>query len=474
MTRKLTPFLLPVIAGVIGSAAALTSNGQAVAPAATEPPMLLQLDETAKAPQPMENLALPDPKGPVEPNVPAENTTKATDAPVPEPATEAASEDAGKTVTVADPKAAVEVVQERYPSGKMKVRREVTLDSNGSYILHGEWSMWNEMGNQIATGKYRNNQRQGRWTRSHSGSDCELFSEMPYKEFTAPFISQADFEDGRLHGKWTISDSQGRKISEAEYAKGVLHGLYTLYYPSGQVMREAVFRNGLIDGYLHHYEKDSTLVVDEIYQEGRKLAPKVEYDKAGKKKSEGIYLHARHVIESADDWWNARPVKYVKTGDDVQHGCWTGWYPSGQKRVEGIYEYGLQEGQFTWWFANGQQAVVGNFKKGKPHGVWAWWHENGQKATSGQYTDGEPSGAWAYWQENGQLAEKTDFSPTADTVLVEPKQQGEATATDAPNPQETAIPRTAAAPRNPAVPYRAEGPRKAVTSQRPVTGRTRR
>jgi antitoxin component YwqK of YwqJK toxin-antitoxin module len=322
----------------------------------------------------------------------------------------------------ADPEAPMEVVQERYPSGKVKIRREVTLDQLGNYVAHGEWNMWDEAGNLIATGQYRNGERQGTWTRLHQPGDSELFSEVPYKEFRPPFTSRATFENGKLHGKWTISDSEQRTISEFEYINGLLHGLSIWNYASGQLMREVVFRDGLVDGYLHQYDRTGQLTIDETYQQGRKLAPKIEHDKAGRKQSEGIYLHAQFAIESMDDWWNARPVKYAPVGRDVKHGCWTAWYPNGQKRTEGIYEHDLPEGQFTWWFQNGQQAVNGNFRKGKPHGVWTWWHENGQKATSGQYTDGEPSGAWIYWQEDGQLAEKTDFSAATDSVVLEPKE----------------------------------------------------
>jgi antitoxin component YwqK of YwqJK toxin-antitoxin module len=332
-------------------------------------------------------------------------------------------EDADGEANLADPKAANEVIQERYPSGKIKIRREVTTDQNGSYILHGAWSMWDEGGNLIGSGQYRNNQRYGTWTRTHSGKDAALFSEMPYKEFTAPFTSQATFQDGRLHGKWIISDSEGHKISEWQYANGVLHGLCIWYYPSGKVMKEVVFRNGLADGYLHQYDKESTLVLDEIYQEGQKLAPKIEHDKAGGKVSEGIYLYARNAVESPDDWWNAKPVKYMKVGEDVKHGCWTGWYPNGQKRVEGIYDHGVPSGQFTWWYPNGQQKLMGDYQKGKPHGAWTWWHENGQKATSGQYSSGEPAGAWTYWHESGQLSEKSDFSAAAESVVVGPTGQ---------------------------------------------------
>ncbi len=326
----------------------------------------------------------------------------------------------------ADSAAPVEVVEERYPSGALKIRREVTLDQQGNYILHGQWEMWDESGSSIAKGKYRNNRRHGTWTRIHTGSDAALFSEVPYNEYPGPFTSQAAFQDGRLHGTWTICDAEQRKISEWEYTNGVLHGLSVWNFASGKTMREATFVDGLVDGYLRQYDHDGKVVIDETYQQGRKLAPKVEYDESKRKISEGIYLHARFVIDSPDDWWNAKPVKYTPVGQDVKHGCWTAWHPNGQKRVEGIYENDLPEGEFTWWYPNGQQAVVGNYRNGQPHGAWTWWHENAQKATNGQYIRGEMTGAWVYWKEDGQLQEKSDFSENTQFAVAEPEGSSEA------------------------------------------------
>ena len=329
----------------------------------------------------------------------------------------APAEDAAPALDVADSSRPSEVVQERYSNGKVKIRREVTQNEQQDYILHGQWTMWDEQGNETASGRYLNNERDGKWTRVHSGKDAELFATAPYKDFTAPFTSEATFKDGELDGKWIIYDQDHRKISEWEYAQGLRHGASTLNYPAGGVMQEIVFHEGLIDGYLRQYDANAKLVVDETYQQGRKVALKVAYDNAGNKKSEGIYLHAQLVLDSVDDWWNAKPAAYTTVGKDVKHGRWTAWYPNGQMRVEGTYEQDLAEGQFTWWYCNGQQAAIGNYRKGLEHGAWVWWHENGQKAVNGQYTDGEMSGDWSHWKEDGQLCEKSDFS-TLDPQLV--------------------------------------------------------
>lgn len=311
----------------------------------------------------------------------------------------------------------VEVVRERYANGKVKIRREVTRDALGNYVLHGGWAMWDQEGNQIASGRYRNNRRDGTWTRLHLRSDSELFASMPYKEFQAPFRSQASFDQGQLSGKWIITDWQHRKVSQWEYVHGARHGVSTWRYPSGRLMRRAVYCNGLLDGPSQSWDRQSHLIATEQYQDGRKLVSKVEYYDSGQKKSEGMYLSAALVVDAADDWWNAKPATYVRTGGDQLHGRWTSWYANQRKNLEGSFQYGLRDGRFMWWYSNGQPKVAGRYSSGRPDSLWVWWHKNGQRAAEGQYVDGRPSGPWCRWQEDGQLCRKIDYSWDSNVVV---------------------------------------------------------
>ena len=314
------------------------------------------------------------------------------------------------TAGIAAPGRPVEVIQERFPGGELKIRREVTQDAQDNYILHGEWKMWDVAGNLIGAGEYRNNHREGTWFRIHSDKESDLFKAMPYSEFTAPFRSEAIFKDGRLDGKWTITDGEGRVVSEAEYANGVLNGTSKWYYVSGSPMKEATYVNGLLEGLVRTYDADSTLIEEQKFEEGHKIAMKVERSKDGQKVWEAMYMHAQLVIDTEADWWSAKPATYKAVGEDVKHGLATGWHTNGQMRVQGVYDRDHPDGQFTWWYSNGQEEVAGGFKNGLKHGMWVWRHPNGQKAMMGESSAGTATGIWYKWQENGALIEKTDFS----------------------------------------------------------------
>ena len=314
-----------------------------------------------------------------------------------------------------------EVIRERYDSGRPKIVREVTLDSNGNYVNHGSWKMFTLQGQIVAQGQFDNNKRTGQWYRIYQTKSAELFSELPYTTFAAPFVSRATFEAGKLNGTWTIYDSKKRKISQWDYRQGARHGLATWYYPNGRKMQEIPYENGLIHGTLLQWNLDGKPTRKEEFQKGRRVATKVQFfkDKKLSKKSEGVFLHAQIIIKEQANWWDAKPAILGRTGRDERHGRWISWFKNGQKQVEGIYKHGIQNGQFTWWYSNGQKALEGNYQAGKQSGAWIWWHRNGQKSAHGFYEGGTPTGRWSQWKNNGKLVQAAEFSNAGKQVIAE-------------------------------------------------------
>lgn len=314
-----------------------------------------------------------------------------------------------------------EIINERYASGAVKVRREVTQDAAGNYVLHGEWAMWDEKGNPIAQGTFRDHQRHGTWIRWHRNRDeAKLFSEAPYNEFEPPFKSQAVFQDGQLHGTWLITDARNRKVSEWNFTAGQRNGLCTWYYPTGHKMEEVTYRNGLLDGHRYRWDKAARVILEEEYAEGRKSAPRTDFHGPNQKKTEGMYLHAQFVLETPDDWWNAVPATFRQVGQDVRHGSWSSFYKNGRKQQEGRFENDREIGDFVWWYENGQVMTKGSWLDGKRHGLWVWYHENGQKSVQGEFINGEPAGPWAYWKPDGRLYQKADFTENEQAIVATP------------------------------------------------------
>ncbi|MDX1946078.1 MAG: hypothetical protein SFU86_11830 [Pirellulaceae bacterium] len=308
--------------------------------------------------------------------------------------------------------AVVEIIRERYPSGSIRIEREMTQDAEGNYVPHGAWRHFDEKGRLIMEGRFASNQKEGTWRRLYRGDDAPLLATMPYKDFTAPFISTGNFYNGQLHGKWTITDSRQRKVHEIEFIDGQRHGKSTWYYPNGSLMLQAHYEHGRVSGDVIKFAADSSVIAKENYQNGRKLAPKVEFHDAAQsaKKSETTYLHATLVVKTPDSWETAQLATFETRGQDEKHGPYTAFHRNGQPAKQGEYRYNLPVGKIVYWYANGQKQMEGMYVDGKQQGVWSWWHENGLKSIAGEYHDGSPVGKWSWWKETGKLAQKADLS----------------------------------------------------------------
>jgi antitoxin component YwqK of YwqJK toxin-antitoxin module len=192
-------------------------------------------------------------------------------------------------------------------------------------------------------------------------------------------------------------------------------------------MLQAQYDHGRAHGELFHFGTDGQVLAKETYEEGRKLAPKVEYHDARQlvKKSEALYLHAALVIKSPDNWDKLTLAVFEARGQDEKHGPFLAWHENGQTARQGEFRYDLPVGKFQYWYANGQKQMDGSYVDGRPDGPWIWWHENGLKSIAGAYTDGAPSGLWQWWKATGKLAYKNELGNDKPLVGPTPEAEGE-------------------------------------------------
>jgi len=86
-----------------------------------------------------------------------------------------------------------------------------------------------------------------------------------------------------------------------------------------------------------------------------------------------------------------------------------GYYPDGQKRIEGEYRDGEREGQWTYWFSNGSRWSEARYKADLRNGKSIVWYENGRKYFEGSYHMGERTGRWRFWDEEGNLLKEVNY-----------------------------------------------------------------
>ncbi len=301
----------------------------------------------------------------------------------------------------------LEMVTARYPDGKVKIEREVGQDAAGNYINQGTYKQYAPSGEVVRTGEFLNGKQQGKWTQRFAGDEGHLFSASLDKQWSGPFISEASFQDGRLHGAWTIKDSHGQNIFQWSFDNGAPVGTWTWWHPNGQKSLEATFSNGVLNGTVTEWDSDAKVLNQDSYTDGKYVVKAVGWYALGRKRFEGAYLRSCDMPKATYDWWNGKIdlTPNAAGGPDVQHGRWTEWYPSGNKRTEGEFDRGVTVGKISWWYENGQMQAEGEYEAGKKNGTWITWHPNGLKESVVEYKAGKRMSDGLEWTADGKVIE---------------------------------------------------------------------
>jgi antitoxin component YwqK of YwqJK toxin-antitoxin module len=222
--------------------------------------------------------------------------------------------------------------------------------------------------------------RTGAWRRWIASAD-EVPSLAPALEgFAAPFLSEAEFVAGELHGQWLVSDALGRPCLAIAFVGGERHGDLEQWNPNGRPVRRETYRNGRLDGEaFERHQAEQRLVHAATYVRGYRVVRATAYlgDGSGRRRCEGDFLVGPQSLVAADDFWESRLAEFSHGGECIPHGPWRHWHANGQLAASGRYEWGQPEGDFVWRHANGQKAATGAFAAGAPSGAWRWWSADG-------------------------------------------------------------------------------------------------
>jgi antitoxin component YwqK of YwqJK toxin-antitoxin module len=308
----------------------------------------------------------------------------------------------------------VELVRERYPDGKIKVERQVTLNGDGNYVNHGAWKQYSTAGDVVAEGQYHFGKRVGLWTRWVGRNDAELIGEQPFRQFKAPFMSQVNFANDKMDGEWIVIDASERKVMVVALKSGERNGTTTIWLPNGKVYWQMTYDYSVPAGDLFEVNtKTGDATKTATFDQGRKVYTKTEHHPRGRQvKSEVMYLSAPSVAKSMDNYWSMKLAQYSAEGDDMRHGPMKTWFANGQQEQEGLYTNDKKTGTFKFWHKNGQLQSMGEYRDNKAEGTWVWWHDNGQKSAVGKYEHGTLVGDWRWWNEQGKLTKQQSYNGT--------------------------------------------------------------
>jgi len=200
---------------------------------------------------------------------------------------------------------------------------EGKMDTLGN--RQGEWKLYNESGNTMALGKYKDNKKDGYW-----------------KYY---YLSGQLFEEGN-------------------YINNLPNGEWIWYYQTGEIMLIENFNNGIKEGLSYELSIKGDTIAKGEYVEGTKNGK--WFYKIGDEYSIGKYYYN------------------LKSGEWLHY-----YYPEMIKKNICNYQEGELAGKYISWYMNKRIQSTGNYSNGQKSGKWYYYLPDGALDYNAEYINGE-------------------------------------------------------------------------------------
>jgi len=147
----------------------------------------------------------------------------------------------------------VEIREEYFPDGTVRVRAEGRLDDDGEFIVHGMLTNYWENGQKKSEVSYVQGFMHGPRTAWYeSGQIWSLGRNV----------------DGAAEGTWSEWYPDGRKAREMNFQHGAYQGAYTEWHDNGQKRREVEFVKGKKQGLETFWDEEGNVLGQTEYVDG--------------------------------------------------------------------------------------------------------------------------------------------------------------------------------------------------------------
>ena len=130
--------------------------------------------------------------------------------------------------TGASPASDHEIIEERWPDGALRQRKQVIRLEDGTTVDDGPFERWYDNGTMEYTAVFALGKKEGTTIRYHRNGRI---------------ASQQQYHEGERHGPSVSWDDQGRKVKEENWADGRPHGTWTIW-KNGEVAWTHDFKHG--------------------------------------------------------------------------------------------------------------------------------------------------------------------------------------------------------------------------------------
>ena len=185
---------------------------------------------------------------------------------------------------------ATEILEESFPSGKPKSKRNVIRDSEGVPWNHGLFQSWHENGQVHESGNYKDGKKVGRWDTYHPDGSV---------------AASGIYRRGLRIQRWNYHDETGKRLGESgkyrpefeDYPSGaqrsagenrgkLRHGHWTWWYENGRVALEGTYRIGKKIDKWTWYHQDGSLRYEGTYVKGKREGDWSYYHSGGLRDSD--------------------------------------------------------------------------------------------------------------------------------------------------------------------------------------------
>lgn len=127
------------------------------------------------------------------------------------------------------PAAHVELVEQYWPDGTPRLRKEVLENPDGTPVNHGTYTRWHDNGRKEYEAIFIQGKKEGTATFWHKNGRT---------------WTEEHYVNGRKHGPRYTWDENGTKRKEEHFFEGKPHGTWTVWNAKGRIKSQAHFDHG--------------------------------------------------------------------------------------------------------------------------------------------------------------------------------------------------------------------------------------
>jgi antitoxin component YwqK of YwqJK toxin-antitoxin module len=193
---------------------------------------------------------------------------------------------------------------------------------------------------------------------------------------------------------------------------GFKQGLWIKKYPDGHIQYNGYFKDNHPVGTFKRFYESDTLQSVMIFSEDGSESISTLYHTNGYIASAGKFVNK--LKEGRWKFYSATRKGYLVSEEDyrknIREGVSSKYYPDNKPSERLVYVNDVKHGEWTQYFPSGNMCLKAYFSNGKLDGGFFTYYDDGKPEYIGQYKNDLRSGTWKIYNSNGTLKYNLEYS----------------------------------------------------------------